>query len=335
MTIRRDIGALVDWWSRFRDDPRAELRRLPGALRRFPKALLLWLGGLDRRIIYLLTALALIIPLSCELMYAPPRMAQAEKLFDFIEGMKERDERSLVLVSVDWGPQTRSELEPATLAVIKHCMYSRVPVVVMTLVYAAQGFTVEIPREAIDAVEKARRDAGLPEDEVKVVYGRDWINIGYQLGSVNAVRGIASDLPSQVSTDVNGTPLSDFPIMRDVANADDFGLMVEITGYVGFANMWLQWFKKEKPVYISLACTSVSVPESYAYLDSGQFVGLLEGMPGAAGYDRKLEETLGIPHAEKTYRAMTQQMFGQALVVILVVLGNLAYVVGRRVKEAA
>jgi len=239
-----------------------------------------------------------------------------------------------VLVSVDWGPQTRSELEPATLAVMKHCMASRVPVVVMTLVYSAQGFTVSIPEEAVAAVEKARRDAGLPEDEVKVIYGRDWINVGYQVGNVNAVRGIADDLPSQISTEIGGKPLSDFPIMQGVEDADDFGLMVEITGYVGFANMWLQWFKKEKPVYISLACTSVSVPESYAYLDSGQFVGLLEGMPGAAGYDRKLEEELDVPHAEKTYKGMTQQMFGQALVVLLVVLGNLAHVAGRRMKGA-
>jgi hypothetical protein len=296
------------------------------------KTALDFIANLDRRFVYFLTAVVLLIPIVSKLEFRPPMMLQAEKLFNYVEDLAKEPNKRVVIISLDWGPQTAPELRPATLAFLKHVMYRRLPVVVVTLLNEAQGFTETVPADAVKMIEETRRSAGLPENEVPVVYGRDWINLGYQVGFSDAIRGMAGNLVEYVRSDTKRKPLEEYEIMRNVKGADSFGLMVEVTGSVGIFPAWLQWFKQTRTMRFALGCTSISVPESYTYLDSGQLVGLFEGITGAAAYERLLSERLGLSPSRDTFQAMTTQMFGQGLIVLLVIVGNVAYFMLRRRK---
>jgi hypothetical protein len=59
-------------------------------------------------------------------------------------------------------------------------------------------------------------------------------------------------------------------------------------------------------------------PLAYPYLDSGQLVGMLTGMRGAAEY----EQLLG--YQDVGSWAMAGQSFAHAFILVLIVLGNVA-----------
>jgi len=291
-----------------------------------------FIANLDRRFVYFLTAVVMLIPIVSKLEFRPPMMLQAEKLFNYVEDLAREPNKRVVMISLDWGPQTAPELRPATLAFLKHVMYRRIPVVVLTLLNDGRGFTEVVPPEAAKVVEDARRAEGVPANEIEVLYGRDWINLGYRFGFSDAIRGMAGNLIEYVRSDTKRKPLEEYEIMRNVKGADSFSLMVEVTGSVGIFPAWLQWFKQTRTMRFALGCTSISVPESYTYLDSGQLVGLFEGITGAAAYERLLSERLGLSPSRDTFQAMTTQMFGQGLIVLLVIVGNVAYFMLQRRK---
>jgi hypothetical protein len=73
-----------------------------------------------------------------------------------------------------------------------------------------------------------------------------------------------------------------------------------------------------------LACTAVMATDYYPYLSSGQLLGLVGGMKGAAEYER----LLGLVGDAR--RGMDAQSLVHVLVVLLVVMGNVALMTAGR-----
>lgn len=300
------------------------------------------LRDLDRRWVYLFTFISLSIPILFTIQFTPPRLLQARRLCDYVEEIAERaengGERCAVLVCLDWGPQTKAELQPITRVLLKHLMYRRVPAVVMTLFQHGAPLTEAVPHEVAQLVVRLDESGkpietsrGLDEAGEPIAYGTHWVNIGFRPGWEDAIRALASDFRSAVPRDAERSEAIDsFPVMEGIEDADSFGLMVEITGLVGAFDMWLQFFKKDKTMPFGLGCTSISIPESYVYIDSGRLRGFFEGIAGAAAYERILYERYGLEPHQKAYGAMTAQIFGQGLIVFLVVLGNAAWLASRQ-----
>lgn len=298
------------------------------------------LRDMDRRWIYLMTFLVLSIPFVTQLLHkrynrfpeivlAPALLAQAEKMYEYVEGIAATGagQPRAVMVSFDWGPQTKAELEPVSRAILKHLFFRRIPVVLVTTYNLGAPMLKQVPHEVAGAMS----DAGL---EVK--YGEHWVNLGFQPGGDDAIRALAADLRTAVAADAEEKqPLDKLPVMQGIQSADSFALMVEITGLVGAFDAWLQWFKKTRPARFGLGCTSISIPESYAFIDSGQLEGLFEGIAGAAAYERVLHEKLQIAPHQPAYEAMTAQIFGQGLILLLVALGNLAWLASRTRRKGA
>jgi hypothetical protein len=69
--------------------------------------------------------------------------------------------------------------------------------------------------------------------------------------------------------------------------------------------------------------TAVMAPKFYAYVRSGQLVGLLGGMKGAAEY----EELVGAKGMATS--GMGAQSMVHVMIIIFVLLGNIAYFAGR------
>ena len=74
---------------------------------------------------------------------------------------------------------------------------------------------------------------------------------------------------------------------------------------------------------IAAGVTAVMGVEYYPYLQSGQLVGLLGGLKGAADYETLIERV------GKGTTRMTAQSFAHALIIVFVLIGNAAYVISR------
>ncbi|MHC4507154.1 MAG: hypothetical protein ACYTFI_28070 [Planctomycetota bacterium] len=148
---------------------------------------------------------------------------------------------------------------------------------------------------------------------------------------------IAKDFKNGAKNDYKGKPLSELKVTKGIRDAGDISLLVEMTGSVGLFNMWIQFFQTDRarPDFAH-GCTSVTIAEAYTYMESGQIVGLFEGIAGAAAYNQLLEESrkTGEPHASIAAREhMTSQSFAHLVIIVLVIMGNVGLYV--RKKRAA
>lgn len=292
-----------------------------------------WYARLDRKVIYIFVVVALAFPLVFGISQPATPLPAARKIFDKVESIaREREEalaagrpyRKVVLVAVDWGPHTRAECYPQTESIVRHLMARGVPFVIITLVNDGAGYTREIPRKL------AR--------EYNREYGKDWVDLGFKPGGSILVRQMAKDFQDAVKTDHKGTPVSELDVTKNIRDAGDISLLAEMTGLVGFFNWWVQFFQTDRarPDFVH-GCTSVTIAEAYAYLESGQIVGLFEGIAGAAAYNEILEDSrkTGEPHASTGPRAhMTSQSFAHIVIIVLIIMGNVGLYVRRRMAAA-
>ena len=285
-----------------------------------------WYARIHRKAIYVMVIVALAFPIMCNISMPPAPLPAAKAIFDRVEKMaRDRreggaDAKKVALVAVDWGPHTRAECHPQTEAVVRHLMARGIPFVILTTVVDGAGYAREIP-------EKVAREYGRE-------YGKDWVDLGYKPGRAVFVRQIAKDLKGAARVDRDGTPLSELAVTKDVKDAGDVALLVEMTGLVGFFNMWVQFFQTDRarPDFAH-GCTSVTIAEAYTYLESGQIVGLFEGIAGPAAYNELFEESRkkGEPHASTEARThMTAQSFAHLLIIVLIVLGNVGIYVRKK-----
>lgn len=292
-----------------------------------------WYARLDRKVIYVFVVVALAFPLIFGISQPAVPLPAARKIFDKVESIaREREEalaagrpyRKVALVVVDWGPHTRAECYPQTECIVRHLMSRGVPFVIITLVHDGAGYAREIPAKLAREYDRE--------------YGKDWVNLGFKPGGSVLVGQIAKDFQDGAKTDHAGTPLSEFEVTKGIRDAGDISLLIEMTGLVGFFNWWVQFFQTDRarPDFAH-GCTSVTIAEAYAYLESGQIVGLFEGIAGAAAYNELLEESrkTGEPHASVAAREhMTSQSFAHLVVIVLIIMGNVGLYVKRRIAAA-
>ena len=86
------------------------------------------LSRLDRRYIFLAVAIAVTLPMFFPIGLPIEVTAPVKQLYDVIEDLPER---SVVLVSIDYDPSGAPELQPATLAILRHCFKRNLRVLVL------------------------------------------------------------------------------------------------------------------------------------------------------------------------------------------------------------
>jgi hypothetical protein len=280
------------------------------------------LQRIDRRLIYLLVALLVTLPLFIPFKPKLSVSPEARQLFDFIEQMP-RDK--LVLIAVDWDAGTRGENWPQTEAVITHLLRTKRK-------FAIFGFAIQGPQFAQNIADKWSKVYGGK-------YGKDWCNWGYQAGYDTTLRAMAQNIPAAVKTDIRGTPVSKLPMMAKVRDFQDVGLIAEFTGS-GYLDMYLQ---RVPGTPLAQGCTAIIAPEQYTYLRSGQLKGLLVGMRGAAEYEQLLEEQdkakrvkarAGVERVSRRARlGMNAQSMAHLLIMVLIILGNIGMAAARKRTE--
>jgi hypothetical protein len=121
------------------------------------------------------------------------------------------------------------------------------------------------------------------------------------------------------------TKLEDIPLMQEVKNYDDVDFLFVVADNAT-VDYWVSLVNAQFGLPMGAGVTAVMAPKSYSFLQTGQMVGLLGGMKGAAEYE-KLSQNPG-----KATRGMDPQSIIHLVIIIFIVLGNIGYFVGKRQK---
>lgn len=281
---------------------------------------------LDRRIIYLLVLLALALPLLQGFSVPPARMEGAEKVFNVVEQVQVAADE-VAFVALDFGPGTAAESLPQAEVVVEHLMRRRIPIVFFSMYVLAEPFLESVPQRVVERLMKE-----MPEERWE--YGKDWVNIGYRSGGYLILQSIpkSENLVELFKKDARGNALTDFPITRNLKTLNQIRVLAEFTGLMGVLDTYVQFFQKKdyKPNFVH-GCTSIVIPEAFVYLDSGQIMGLLEGIAGAAWYSQLLQQKILERQPDKSQVINTGLGVAHLVIIALIILGNVgALFVARR-----
>lgn len=284
------------------------------------------LFNIDRRLIYLMVFLALSIPLVNQWSIRPARMQGADRSYSVIDSLQVQP-GDIAFVALDFGPGMAAETGTQAEVVIEHLMRKRIRMMLFSQYVLAEPFLESIPAKV--ATRLAKENPGEFWE-----YGKDWVNLGYRTGGYLTIQSIpkSENLAELFRRDARGNNLEDLEAFQGVRTLDNIKLLAQFTGLVGVFDTYVQFFQKKgyRPLFIH-GCTSITIPEAYIYLDSGQINGLLEGIAGAAWYSVLLNEHYMKRIPDSSGVLNTGLGVAHLVIIALIVFGNITALWAKRV----
>ena len=256
---------------------------------------------LDRRVIYVLVALAVIIPILIPLNVRIYPTPEVKGVFDSIENLPEG---SRIMLSVDFDPASMPELYPMMKAVLRHVILKKHKLYILALWPLGTGLVDQVIAE-------------LSKEYPDWTYGEDYVWLGYKPGTTLVIIGVGQSIRDTFGgKDYGNRPLDEMPIMRGVDKFKqmDYLVMLE-AGSTG--DYWIVYGTEVHKVRVGAGVTAVMAPQYYPYLQAKQVNGIIGGLKGAAEY----EGLVGKPG--KASRAMDPQSTVHSLIFIAIILANI------------
>lgn len=275
-----------------------------------------------RKLIYLFLILSLAFPLFTGYTLKPAPSSSAEMFFNKVESLSDT---GFAFIAIDFGPQSKAENEYQARVVIEHLMRKRVPIVLFSLYILSEPILETLPYKIAKDLEDEYKEKGKDE---KWQYGADWINLGYRPGGSLFLQAIAKsdNLQKLFAKDSKGNALRDFPKFSVLRTLQDISFLGEFTALVGVLDSYLQFFKSKdySPIF-GHGCTSITIPESHIYLDSGQIDGLIDGIAGASFYEELLNKKFKSRDRHDISLVNTGVGIAELFIVLLIVLSNVNF----------
>ncbi len=264
------------------------------------------LASVDRRILYLLLSLAVVLPL---IIKPKTKIRISEPVRQAYEAVDKLPAGSVIMISIDFDPSSAPEVQPMLIGVLHHAFRNNLKV----LISGQLALGLPLAEMALNQVAPQHGK----------VYGRDYLNLGYRPGGTALMVGIGKEIRDYFNTDYKGIPIDSFEFMRSVHTYRDIGLLV-VLAHGATADYWVQYAGGRYNEPIIVGCTGVNAPNMYVYLRAHQIRGLIGGLQGASEYETLVERpgsaTLGMP----------AQSAGHGLIIALLIIGNLGYILSRR-----
>lgn len=278
------------------------------------KKIISYLQNLDRRILYLIVAVAVSVPLVIMPNYHPKHIfEEVKKAYKVIDTMP--TDKTAFLSTVYSG-STEAENGEQLRAILSHLFMNNRKVIIISWDTAGDKLTYDLAGEISKKYHKQ--------------YGVDWVHLGYKIPNFQTLlRGFGTDFCATFKTDRNGTPLNDIPLCKNVRNAQDIGVVCDITPS-NTLESWIAYFSEPYKVPLVYCPSAVLAASAYPYLDSGQVKGMLNGVIGASQY----EVLIGQDKKPSKAGAMSLSLsLAHILILAFIVIGNVAFFVERRMKK--
>ncbi|MBI3077510.1 MAG: hypothetical protein HYY85_11110 [Deltaproteobacteria bacterium] len=262
---------------------------------------------LDRRVIFLLIALATLIPLLYPVGLPVRVSPEVRRVYDTIESLPPG---SVFLLSMDFDPSSKPELHPMSIAILGHAFRKNLRVIGMTLWVTGTGMAERV--FASVAQEEGKRD------------GVDYVFLGYAVGGANVILGMGQDLYKTFPTDHYGRRTTEIPMLRDIRSLREVRYAVDLAAGTPGIETWYVYGKEKYGFELGGGSTAVSAAGLYPLLQTGQINGLIGGLRGAAEYETLLGQK------GKAIAGMDAQSATHLLIIVLIVLCNVSFFLSRR-----
>jgi hypothetical protein len=269
--------------------------------------LLIRLSRIDRRILFLIIFVCVLVPLLAGVRL---QMSVTAPVLGLYEAVEELEAGSYVWLAADYDPGSMPELYPMNVALVEHLFAKDVRVISASLWAPGPPLAQRVFDDLAAKYGK--------------VYGEDYVNLGFKEGREAVMISVAEDLRRTFPEDYYGTVLDSIPMLSGIENLQDLEMIVAVSaGYPGIKE-WIMQIVTRYEIVIGGGVTAVTGPEMYPYIQSGQLVGLLAGMKGAAEYEQLVERPgLGIS-------GMVAQSSVHLMVVVFIIFANIVYVLEKR-----
>jgi hypothetical protein len=295
--------------------------------------------ALDRRWIYLVVALCIIIPFLVPFNQKTYTTEPVENIYQLIDSYAGRDDRA-ILLSLSHDASTMPELFPMEVAILRHCFERKVKV-----------FTICFMPTAAPLIDYAINT--VKEEFPDVKSGVDYCNFGYKPGALTLpiVLGMGDDIAAAVETDAEGRKIENLPIMQNIKNYNELNLIIETSGS-NYGFLWITFARARFGANVAAGITAVMAADAYPFIQSGQLVGILGGLKGAAEYEKLVDVFAAnqrnfskevikntwvdvtdkdILYKFKTARiGMNAQSVAHIMIIVFILLGNIGYFINKR-----
>lgn len=285
------------------------------------------LQNLDRRWIFLAMGLAVALPMFFPLTFPEEAKVPSRRAFETIQSIPEG---TRVLLAFDFDPASEPELGPMATSLVRQCAIRKLKMCFITL----------WPLGPQQIGERIRRV--IEQDFPSLVYGTDYVDLGYQAGNEAVMKQVRSDFKGTFPQDARGTPSSQLPLLQGIRTAHDFPLLIAISAGNPGGKEWVQYVitptrTGDNPMKLVIGCTGVQVANLRPYFP-GQLDGLIGAIKGAAEYETLVDDFAAIEKVQarnpqdyrEARRRMGPQVAAHILMVSLIVLGNVIFFLGRR-----
>lgn len=269
------------------------------------------LQNLDKRVFYLLMALAIAVPTINPIGLPVDVTGPVQRTFDFVTSLPDR---SIVLVGFDYEPGDEIDLNPQAMALFHQFAGKKIKVVTIASFPAGPNFA----EDCLKVLE-----------EYNYVYGEDYVNLGHYAGGESTLAAFGNKPTTIYTKDWRGNDLATLPLMKNVNSMKDFSMAVTLndgpTGGTG-THEWVRQAVMAHGTPLIMGVTGVLAASNETYIQSGQCKGILAGLRAAAEYEKltgkKGTGTVG----------MDAQSMAHLLIVLFVLMGNVAMFLSKRTK---
>ncbi|MDD4157464.1 MAG: hypothetical protein PHY08_12935 [Candidatus Cloacimonetes bacterium] len=259
------------------------------------------LHQIDRRWIFLLIFLGVSLPLIMPIGFDIEVTKNVQSVYDLVENSQPGDK---ILLSFDFDPASKPELQPMAVAIINHAMRKNLKIYCVALWPMGVSLADEIYQ-----IQKE-----------KLIYGENFINLGYKAGGLVSIQAMGKNFREVFPKDSNGDNITDFPIMNDVNSLKDFNFAISFSAGTPGIKEWIMVAGDKFRLPIAGGATAVSTPGFLPYInEQKQLYGLIGGLKAAAEYEL-LVSTPGTATA-----GMDAQSIAHLIIILFIILSNVSW----------
>jgi len=257
---------------------------------------------LDRRWIFLTVLICAIGARFVDFELPVYPKAGVRAMYDKIEEVAAKN--GTIIVSMDYDPSSKPELEPLSRALLRHAFSRKVKVIAMTHNPNGQRLAQTVLEETAS--------------EFDVKYGDDYVLLGYKAGSGTLVINMGQDFRDAFSKDHAGKDLASFAVTRELTSIAQIDYVISVSASA-YWESWMIYGHDRYGFPYGVGVTGVIAPDIFPFLQPGQVTGLVGGLAGAAEY-----ETL-IKKPGMAVTGMKPQSAIHMLLVLFVLFGNFVF----------
>ncbi|RKX25641.1 MAG: hypothetical protein DRP45_05430 [Candidatus Zixiibacteriota bacterium] len=280
---------------------------------------------LDRRWVFLFLVVVCVATYMTE--FEVPILVEPETqvIFDFVD---ELEPGEIVLIAIDYDPNNLAELHPMTYAMAEHCWRKKLRIIFTSLSQNGPGMADQAIRDISDSLMQDTEYNGVMYEGREIVSGVDYCFLGYKPYYALVILAMGQDFRLPFPADYYGTPLDSLPMMQGVINYDQVACVVDLSGG-NITDAWISYGQGRFGFPLLLGLTGVMTAQYYPFLGSGQVVGIMGGLLGAAQY----EKMAGNPGLAMD--GMRVQLYAHMVIILFIIMGNVGFFVSRRKQKQA